>query len=69
MQATTTTMIPVNQDRYLDTVSAAEFLCLSPDTLRKYRSAGIGPEFHKVNDRVVRYRVSDLVEWINSPEV
>ena len=48
---------------YLDTKSAAALLGLAPSTLERYRSAGGGPVFCRLAERLVRYRREDLAEW------
>ena len=48
----------------LNTAQAAEYLGLSPTTLEKLRCAGTGPKFAKLG-RAVRYRSSDLEEYLN----
>ncbi|MEK6712310.1 MAG: helix-turn-helix domain-containing protein [Nitrospinota bacterium] len=42
---------------------AAEFLRLSPETLRTWRHLGEGPRFLKMG-RVVRYHRVDLKAWL-----
>lgn len=43
---------------------AAEFLDVSVQWLRKMRSDGRGPAYHKVEHQIVRYLRSDLLEWV-----
>lgn len=52
---------------YLDTPRAAELLGVSRQRLEKLRITGFGPKFVKVG-RLVRYRRSDLDEWLRSRE-
>lgn len=47
----------------LNTEKAAEMLCLSEKTLRKWRWEGKGPHFVKVG-RKVAYRMSDVQKWL-----
>lgn len=47
---------------------AAEMLGLRVPTLRKWRWAGTGPKFLKVG-RLVRYRLSDLKEFLDGVTV
>jgi predicted DNA-binding transcriptional regulator AlpA len=47
----------------LNEVGAARVLCLSVRTLQAWRSKGTGPPFVRVG-RAVRYRRSDIVDWI-----
>ena len=53
-------------DRLLDEAEAAEILAIAPQTLSIWRSTGrYGLRFIRVGRRV-RYRRSDLLEWIES---
>jgi excisionase family DNA binding protein len=50
----------------LTTKEAADYLRLSERTLERLRTSGLNaPKFVKIN-RCVRYRQSDLEEWIAS---
>jgi predicted DNA-binding transcriptional regulator AlpA len=44
---------------------AASFLCCSRALLRKWRRNGGGPPFIRLG-RLVRYRLSNLQEWLNA---
>ena len=44
---------------------AAVFLHISEAQLKGYRMEGTGPPFVRINARVIRYRVRDLLAWIN----
>ncbi|MCG8503674.1 MAG: helix-turn-helix domain-containing protein [Sphingomonadales bacterium] len=48
---------------WLDTVEAAEYLRLSPGSLRTFRSRGEGPPYHKAG-RAVRYRRDELDAYV-----
>lgn len=55
-------------DRLLHSVEAARVLGVSPAWLARERWKGTGPIFVKVggpSGRAVRYRASDLAEWID----
>ncbi|MDD3668963.1 MAG: helix-turn-helix domain-containing protein [Alphaproteobacteria bacterium] len=52
-------------DRCLKTSEAAEFLGLSPKTLKSYRADGLGPHFVKFG-KMIRYRLSDVKHWRDS---
>lgn len=43
---------------------AAEVMNVSPRFLQDRRRRGGGPPFVRVSSRAVRYRLSDLEEWI-----
>jgi predicted DNA-binding transcriptional regulator AlpA len=51
--------------KLLTEADAGKLLGLSPATLRNMRTKGRGPAFIKVGG-LVRYRHSDLVDWIES---
>ena len=53
--------------RIVDTATAAAELSLAPITLAKMRIVGDGPRYLKFG-RAVRYRISDLHEWIVQQE-
>lgn len=50
-----------------DTMSAAEYLCVSVATLELLRVRGGGPNYVKLK-RLVRYRRASLDEWMLSRE-
>lgn len=56
---------PTDPDVLISEVQAADFLSLSIRTLQAWRSAGRGPSFVRAG-RAVRYRVRDLIAWIES---
>jgi hypothetical protein len=43
---------------------AAELLSLHPTTLQQWRLMGIGPAWVRVGTNRIRYRVSDLVKFV-----
>jgi predicted DNA-binding transcriptional regulator AlpA len=50
---------------FVDEKRAAELIGMSISYLQRCRIEGIGPRARKIG-RVVRYAVSDLVEWVES---
>lgn len=48
--------------RSYKTIEAADFLSLSPHTLRKWRSLGVGPPYIQAGHKPV-YLETDLIEW------
>ena len=44
---------------------AAVFLQVTEEQLQAYRIDGTGPPFVRINARVIRYRMCDLLAWIN----
>ncbi len=51
-------------DELLTTEEASRFLKLRPNTLEIWRLKGIGPKFYRISGRTVRYRLSDLMEFV-----
>lgn len=58
--------IPSDSKALLFTAEAAYILGLSPRTLEAMRLKGGGPPFISVTKKAVRYRRSDLDQWIES---
>lgn len=52
------------EQRYLTTAEAAEYLGLAKRTLDGYRLRGGGPKFYKRGRNIIRYRASDLDDWL-----
>ena len=50
----------------LTETEAANILGFSIRTLQKWRSQGGGPRFVRVSARAIRYRRTDLDQWIES---
>jgi hypothetical protein len=51
---------------YVDTRAAAAFLGISEGTARNWRTAGIGPSFHRVGSRRVVYDVAVLRAFVEA---
>lgn len=47
-----------------DTGQAADYLSCSPGTLKTWRARGEGPAYRIINDKLVRYNVSDLDAFV-----
>lgn len=56
------------EDRFVNDVEAAKILAVSPQTLRNYRHLGRGPAYSK-RGRMVRYKVADLLDYMNSGRI
>lgn len=58
---------PANQPekRFLGTRAAAEYTGIPANTLRVWRSQGVGPKFYKPRGRAL-YDVADLNEFVRS---
>jgi predicted DNA-binding transcriptional regulator AlpA len=63
----THTDISFTQTEVLSEEEAAKFLKISTETLRRYRRAGIGPEYRKVSRRIV-YSKAKIIEWLEKTE-
>ena len=55
-------------ERYLSRAETAEMIGLQPQTLAKWAVVGMGPKFLKLNARVVRYRLSDVLAFLESSD-
>lgn len=55
-------------NKLLSNSEAAEFLGMSPDTLARWRWAGIGPAYLKIG-RSIKYRRADLEAFLNESRV
>ena len=53
-------------DRWLPTEQAAEYLGVKVDTLSKWRLRGIGPQYSATLKRDPRYRLSDLMAHMSA---
>jgi predicted DNA-binding transcriptional regulator AlpA len=53
-------------NRLVNEKEAAQFLGYTVRALQNWRLRGGGPDFVKVSSRSVRYRVSDLSQWVDS---
>jgi hypothetical protein len=56
---------PFQQDQLLAEVQAADLLRLSPRTLQSWRYRHTGPPVVRAG-RAIRYRVRDLLGWIEA---
>ena len=50
----------------LDTLKVAEYLQLSPSTVRQWRTRGEGPPWIKLPAGGVRYESTALAAWVDS---
>jgi predicted DNA-binding transcriptional regulator AlpA len=53
-------------DLLLDTRQMAEWLAVSVEWLEIGRSRGYGPPYRKLHTRSVRYRVGDVIAWLET---
>jgi predicted DNA-binding transcriptional regulator AlpA len=54
------------QDRLLTPKEAAEYLGVSTLTLKDWRYHGRGPTFIRLSHKMIRYRVSALIQFVES---
>lgn len=66
--ASTTTHVSRSRERLLTPMEAAELLTLQPSTLAEYRTHGKGPRFIRLSRNTVRYKLTDLLDFIHSQE-
>ncbi len=52
--------------RFMTTREVAACVGLSPRTLESYRSRGGGPPFYVVGSVLVRYLLSEVVDWVSA---
>ncbi len=52
-------------ETYYTTRKVADWLGYKEETLRQWRSNGIGPPFIRVLGKIVRYRASDVERWMD----
>jgi hypothetical protein len=55
-------MGPVDSDKLLTEIQAADLLRMSSRTLQAWRGQGVGPPFIRAG-RAIRYRRSDVMSW------
>jgi len=62
-------ILTAEEDKLLTPAQVAERLGIRTETLKKYRKTNSltkGPKCVYLNDRVVRYKLSDVLDWVNS---
>jgi predicted DNA-binding transcriptional regulator AlpA len=55
-----------NENELLTERDAADWLKLTSKCLQAWRQQGRGPAFVRIGSRTVRYRVTDLREWVGT---
>ena len=50
---------------FLSESEAAEYIGISKKTLQRWRFDHKGPPYAKLNNKLIRYRLADLDEWMN----
>lgn len=51
---------------WMATEEAAKYLGRQPGTLRRWRSEGGGPVFHRISHKLIRYHVNDLDGFVRN---
>ena len=62
-------MVAGNQDRLMTSREAGQYLRLDARSLEGWRSRGYGPRYFRYSRRCVRYRQSDLDDWLEKHSV
>ena len=58
-------MAPQTPTSFLTELEAADYLGISKKTLQRWRFDHKGPAYAKLNNKLIRYRLADLDEWMN----
>lgn len=61
--------IPVEKEKYVTESEASKLMSFSVQTLRNWRCLGTGPPYCKVEKRAIRYRLSDLLGYMEAHKV
>ena len=56
-------------EKMMTTKEVSKYLRISEAALYEYRRTGTGPNYVRLNDRLVRYRKSDVDEWLNAKKI
>lgn len=59
-------LTPIHEQNALIPDHAAQYLGVSKDALRLWRSQGKGPRYFKAGEKLIRYRRDDLDAWIEA---
>ncbi len=59
-------MQEISRNQLINEHDAARYIAHSVKTLQSWRCKGIGPKFVRISGRSIRYRYSDLNEWVES---
>ena len=58
-------MAQQSSSAFLSESEAADYLGISKKTLQRWRFDHKGPAYAKLNNKLIRYRLADLDEWMN----
>lgn len=56
-------------EKMMTAKEVSNYLRISEAALYEYRRTGTGPNYVRLNDRLVRYRKSDVDEWLNAKKI
>lgn len=59
-EAVTEALSGQTQSPWCDSRKAAEYIGCTPGTMKTWRARGEGPRYHIINEKLVRYHVTDL---------
>lgn len=65
MEKTEQVAVSLQSEPLLTTKEVALFAGVSEYTMSRYRMDGIGPNYIKLGPKMIRYRRSDVEEWVN----
>lgn len=69
LQTNSTEHVARSSAPLLTELEAADYLKVSIRTLQNWRHRGGGPKYTKLNNRMVRYRISQLEAWLDAQAV
>lgn len=55
---------PAFYSPWMDTEQAAKYIGCQPGTLKTWRATGMGPKYHVIHSKLVRYRVEELDSFL-----
>lgn len=53
-----------NSTPWLDSAAAADYLGCTAGTMKTWRTRGEGPRYHVIQNKLIRYHVSDLDAFV-----
>ena len=59
-------LFPLGPESLLSQRQLADILGVSCRTIEGWRRDGTGPEYCRINGRLVRYRLGTVLEWVQS---
>ncbi len=59
-------MVGIQQNVLLNEKQLSQLLGVTPRALQSWRQCGRGPIYVRISSRCVRYRLSDIEDWLES---